>query len=117
MPGLNGTGPRGQGAMTGRGLGRCSGIYPLEGLRLAKNNGYGLGLRRGRGFGYKRGLANRWGIRPPVYASVPFLEPEEQLDTLKQEMEYLDSEIDNIKKTKDIISKKIKELEKNNKTG
>ena len=29
MPGYNGTGPQGRGAMTGRGLGRCRRTYPL----------------------------------------------------------------------------------------
>lgn len=41
MPGRNGTGPLGQGAMTGRGLGVCTGAnVGLCGMR-------GLGMRRG----------------------------------------------------------------------
>jgi len=46
MPGRDGTGPIGRGAMTGRGLGRCnvtSDAVPVRGL--------GLGLGRGRRFG------------------------------------------------------------------
>lgn len=42
MPGGNGTGPLGQGPMTGRGLGVCAGAVPA---------GYGMGLGRRRGFG------------------------------------------------------------------
>ena len=44
MPGFDGTGPYGEGPLTGRGLGPC---------------GRGLGFRRGfgRGMGFGRGLA------------------------------------------------------------
>ncbi|MFT8888591.1 MAG: DUF5320 domain-containing protein [Ethanoligenens sp.] len=48
MPGRNGTGPMGAGAMTGRGLGLCSGAGNLaRGARL----GLGLGMACRRGFG------------------------------------------------------------------
>ena len=46
MPGGDGTGPLGRGAMTGRGLGVCAGAAP-RGFSL----GYGLGLGDRRGFG------------------------------------------------------------------
>lgn len=46
MPRGDGTGPRGMGPMTGRGMGRCSsGVR--RGLGLAVGLGLGLGLRRG----------------------------------------------------------------------
>ena len=50
MPRRDGTGPLGQGAMTGRGLGRCTGTNYVGtyGTRM----GRGLGARRGCGFGY-----------------------------------------------------------------
>lgn len=41
MPARNGTGPMGQGPMTGRGLGPCR-----------RSAGYGLGRGYGRGMGY-----------------------------------------------------------------
>jgi hypothetical protein len=56
MPRRDGTGPMGQGAMTGRGLGVCTGVN-------AGGAGYGLGRGQGRGrgfgmgFGYGAGLA------------------------------------------------------------
>lgn len=55
MPGKNGTGPMGQGSMTGRGLGPCSTdsgrqIYDYFG------RGMGLGCRRGFGRGPRRGF-------------------------------------------------------------
>lgn len=55
MPGRDGTGPLGQGAMTGRGLGQCGGTG-----RAA----YGRGL----GLGYGRGINCRRASYNPVYA-------------------------------------------------
>jgi len=45
MPGLDGTGPRNQGPMTGRGFGNCQENNKQEGF------GRGMGMGRGRGFG------------------------------------------------------------------
>ena len=45
MPGFNGTGPRGMGPMTGRGMGPC-------GRGFGRGMGYGMGY--GRGFGWVR---------------------------------------------------------------
>lgn len=50
MPGMNGTGPMGQGAMTGRGMGVC------QGYGLGKGIGQGLGCRRGIDRGMVRGV-------------------------------------------------------------
>ena len=50
MPQLDGTGPRGEGKMTGRGLGNCD-----TGNTQNKNLGRGRGL--GRGLGQGRGQA------------------------------------------------------------
>jgi hypothetical protein len=49
MPGRDGTGPLGQGAMTGRGLGFCT-------VGKAVKYGAGLGLGLGLGFGCRRGI-------------------------------------------------------------
>ena len=51
MPGRNGTGPMGTGAMTGRGLGSCAGMGisgKSTGLRrgMACRRGFGRGFRR-----------------------------------------------------------------------
>lgn len=48
MPRLDGTGPAGQGPMTGRGMGPCGA-------------GYGYGRGRGRGMGYGRCFG--WGFQ------------------------------------------------------
>lgn len=43
MPNFNGQGPRGEGPMTGRGMGRCG-----------SERGYSRGQGCGRGFGFRR---------------------------------------------------------------
>ena len=59
MPYRDGTGPNGQGPMTGRGMGPCAGdARPMYG-RI----GRGFGGRRGMGYGMGRGFV------PPVYAA------------------------------------------------
>jgi len=46
MPGFDGTGPLGQGAMTGRGMGRCNPAWNAGAI------GRGLGRGMGRGMAY-----------------------------------------------------------------
>lgn len=49
MPGRDGTGPNGIGAMTGRGLGYCTGVNAGRfGAGYGRGLGLGLGCRRGR---------------------------------------------------------------------
>ncbi len=75
MPGFDGTGPLGQGPMTGGGFGFCG-------------RGYGRGIRRGRGFGMGRGFGRRfWGAAPLNYS------PEDELEMLKREKELLEQDI------------------------
>mgnify|MGYP002347855136 CR=1 FL=1 len=52
MPKMNGTGPEGRGAKTGRGLGKCKKVTDDEAL---KRLGKGLGERRNAGGGTGRG--------------------------------------------------------------
>ncbi|KUO59430.1 MAG: hypothetical protein APF84_07670 [Gracilibacter sp. BRH_c7a] len=53
MPGRDGTGPMGQGSMSGRGMGLCN---PNSTSRNINRNGRGMGLgcRRGSGRGFFR---------------------------------------------------------------
>lgn len=75
MPGKDGTGPLGQGAMTGRGLGVCgSDNRPI----------YGRGLGLGRGFNCRRVNNN------PIYAN--------SKDALIEQKEILEAKIDAINK-------------------
>ena len=59
MPRRNGTGPMGAGAMTGRGLGLCTGANAVKyGAGLGMMGlGLGLACRRGFGRGFGRGFA------------------------------------------------------------
>ncbi|MBD3211930.1 MAG: hypothetical protein GF311_04905 [Candidatus Lokiarchaeota archaeon] len=127
MPGGDGTGPAGQGSMTGRGLGYCAG-YSSPGFTKGPGMGMAWGWGRGRGrgaWGYGRGMA--WGrggrfrspayapyrAPAPVYSGVPpaSMSEEDQLNMLKQEKDYLESEMGNIKNALEDISKRISDLE------
>ena len=136
MPRGDRTGPAGFGPMTGRGLGYCAG-YDTPGY--TKGPGMGLGRGWGRGGGYGRGLAWRrgggrgfggsWGYGTPMYGPpvvpptaymppptyMPPTTPETQVAMLKQEKDYLESEMENIKNVLNDISKRIGELEKTEK--
>ena len=80
MPRQDGTGPCGEGPMTGRGLGPC-------GRGLAR--GLGRGLRRGFGF-----------CRPKFAAGF----------TEKEEKKILEAELNEIELEKQEIQKRLKEL-------
>jgi hypothetical protein len=71
MPGFNGTGPQGQGAMTGRGLGPC-----------------GSGMRRRCGRGFRSGFGN--GL--VGYRSQATLTKEEEKKILEADLTELDLE-------------------------
>jgi len=74
MPNRDGTGPEGQGPLTGRGLGPC-----------------GLGLRRGFGRGFARGFGWR-------YAEPITLTKEEQKKILEAELKDIEAEKQEIEK-------------------
>ena len=81
MPGQDGTGPQGQGPMTGRGLGPC-----------------GRGLRRGFGRGFGRGLGWRcWGTAPVTLSK-------------EDEKKILEAELKEIEAEKQEVEKRLKEL-------
>ena len=74
MPGRDGTGPMGAGAMTGRGLGPCGGGYAFG---RGFGGGFGRGLGRGgMGFGWRRTAA-------------PAMGPTKE--TLEEQVGYLES--------------------------
>ena len=71
MPGQDGTGPLGQGPLTGRGLGPC-----------------GCGMRRGFGRGYGRGFGFRRQVALTKEEEKKILEAElKEIDLEKQEIE------------------------------
>jgi hypothetical protein len=58
MPGRDGSGPLGRGALTGRGLGLCSGLNTAIKYGAGLGAGLGLGYACRRGFGRGFGLSN-----------------------------------------------------------
>lgn len=85
MPGRDGTGPMGAGAMTGRGFGLCAGGVPGYGA------GRGMGLGWRRGFGCGRGLGRRSGpMNPPDGVS--------RKEFLAQQKQALESRLEIINK-------------------
>ena len=81
MPGQDGTGPFGQGAMTGRGLGPCGG-----------------GMRRGCSRGFGRGMGFRRGFATPVTL------------TKDEEKKILEAELKQMKTDKQDIERRLKEI-------
>ena len=62
MPGLDRTGPQGDGPMTGRGMGRCNPDNrdsDDQGRGRGFGRGFGRGNRRGQGRGFGNGNRNR----------------------------------------------------------
>ncbi len=88
MPQGDRTGPNGQGPMTGRGRGFCSG-FNAPGF---VNSGFGRGFGRGRCFGFRQ----------------PFVQP--QVITEVQESEFLKQELEQINVEKAEIEARLKEL-------
>jgi hypothetical protein len=119
MPRVNGTGPRGMGPMTGHGAGFCAGFAmpanenPMPGRGL----GIGFGGSRGawsRGFGGGgRGCRNMfyatgqpgWMRFGATAAPVANFDPEMEKQALKNQADYLQGELN-------LIRKRLEEVEK-----
>jgi len=109
MPRGDGTGPGGMGPMTGRAAGFCAG-YPAPGYAnpvggRSMGMGRGRGFRGGRGFGWGRAgydlPAYGSAVNPYAYGGAPFtptVMPQQELDSLKGQAEYLEDSLDGIKK-------------------
>jgi hypothetical protein len=116
MPGGDRTGPAGLGPMTGRAAGYCAG-YPVPGFMNPTGGrgfwGGGRGGGRGGGWGrrnwfYATGLPGwqRFGMGYPAYGGVaPYGVPynpvgsrEQELNALKNQAEYFEDALDDIKK-------------------
>ncbi len=102
MPRGDGTGPDGQGPMTGRGAGYCAG-YEMPGFI---NPGFGRGRGFGRGFGRGRGFV--WRTRF-TQAAMPIQQIPTTI-TEKQEKQYLEQELGALKQEMQEIEKRLKDL-------
>jgi len=109
MPRGDGTGPAGMGPMTGRAAGYCAG-YPVPGfMNPVGGRGYGGwgrggGFGRGRGFGWARAGYGypAWDVAVNPYApypapAAPTVAPEQELAGLKQQADYLQNALNEIK--------------------
>ncbi len=101
MPGFDGTGPLGQGPMTGWGRGFCAPGARRYGYRSLGPRGFGRGRGWGRGWGRGLGLGRGWGRgwgrglgwwRGPAW-----LTPEEEKAFLEDEVAFLEKEINDMR--------------------
>lgn len=115
MPRGDATGPMGMGPMTGRAAGFCAG-YPAPGY-ANKGPGRAFGRGFGRGAGFRRGFhAGGFGRRNRFYASgmpgrgwyggwnAPLASQETEQQALRSQAEYLQAELDAIKKRMDELN-------------
>jgi hypothetical protein len=99
MPRRDATGPRGQGPMTGRGMGPCAGnTGPLTGPGRGPGLGRGLGLGLGLGWGWRRG-GRRWAGQMPVA-------PVDDAAMLRQQADALESQLAAIKQRLEVLDGK-----------
>jgi hypothetical protein len=105
MPGRDGTGPLGEGPMTGKGFGYCNAdnintVFPYFG-----RGGYRryYACRRTGGLGYGRGFRDRYLVyNDPAYRTSSDIGEKQLLET---ELKELTLEINRIKKKLDILNK------------
>jgi len=102
MPGYDGTGPRGMGAMTGGGRGFCTpfGGRAVGGTRswLAPRLGRGGGYRYyGRGWGFGRGPVGYDGSPAPAFGSAPSpgspISAAEEREALRQQLQAIEGHL------------------------
>ncbi len=99
MPRGDGTGPLGEGPLTGRRMGYCAG-FSVPGFM---NPGFGRGF--GRGFRYRARFAQRIPVRWSQPQALTKAEEkqllQEELKALKQEMREIEARLKEIEKKKE----------------
>ena len=100
MPGIDRTGPAGQGPITGRRMGACaSNNYPENDERFYGGRGFGRGFRSG--FTHNSGMGFRHGFRNQNFENIPETSDktiiENEINTLKNQLSLLE---DKLSKTK-----------------
>ncbi|MFA7332985.1 MAG: DUF5320 domain-containing protein [Kiritimatiellia bacterium] len=121
MPGGDGTGPLGMGAMTGRAAGFCAGYGTPGYMNPIPGRGFGMGRGRGffgRGGGRGGGRGWAWGGMPygapyamPYVAGAPYATPYASAPTKEQELEALKGQAEYFENAMGDIRKRLQELE------
>ena len=103
-------GPEGMGPMTGRGAGYCTGNSVPGYMNKAPRGGQGSAMgRSGRGMGMGRGMGRGFGFNAyPARGGNYYPNPVDEREMLKSEAEGL-------KKSLEIITSRLEELEKEDK--
>jgi hypothetical protein len=99
MPGFDGTGPRGQGSMTGGARGFCA--EPTNAARFIPYGAEFCGRGRGRGFRnryWSTGLPAWARANQPVSGQKSVNDLKAYADQLKQELEAIQGRIENLEK-------------------
>lgn len=107
MPRLDGTGPAGQGPLTGRGMGNCIG---------ARNVGYGYGYRPGYGRGLGMGFGRRAGFGRGYggyYATAP-VQAQAPVSYVSQK-DFLMAQQEDLKNRLEIINSQLQDLAEDSK--
>lgn len=99
MPGFNGTGPLGQGPVTGRGMGQCTGAVPAGAVPA---RGFGFGM--GRGFGRGRGRGFGPGPMPAGYGY-----PQPAMETV-DEKTAIENQINGLENQLEMLNKRLNEI-------
>ena len=111
MPSGDHTGPMGQGPMTGRSSGFCSG-YDTPGYVKGFGGGMGRGFRfgrgRGRGSGWGRNFVGGFAGLFPGFPWVHSITKDDEINMLKSQAEYL-------KRSQKDIENRLGDLEKEGK--
>ena len=112
MPSGDRTGPLGQGPMTGRRAGYCSGYQSPGYSNPGFGRRFGFGRGPGRGFrGHGRGFW--WQIHRGPYYQPRFLDPVDNVQpSIDEEKNYLNEMIENLEEDIHQIKERLKELSK-----
>jgi len=103
MPRMDGTGPMGQGAMTGRGMGNCQGNCDTEKLGVGYGKGIGRGQGKGMGCSYGVNNARRmsygqgFGFKANIQNSNIAPLQQDELSLLKSQANMLENTLNNVK--------------------
>lgn len=118
MPGRNGTGPSGQGPMSGRGMGPCNtqstGLNTNQGIGfgmgrgLGSGRGLGAGRKMGAGRGMGRGINCRYSYSQYGQFSGE-LDAETSKNILEQRKGFLETQLENIKQSLNSFTNEPKE--------